>query len=236
MTPNEIGALLAYADRLAPRYAPQDKPAATERYRAFGELLADVPGTAPHPDGRDWNALHAVRRHIAESPYPLQASDITRPWLRFKADVLGRHHDPLPAADPDDPQAWRAELLGTRAAVAAGQATPAPYRELLGGTRDQRERQAAARLAALGAYMPRTVQQQLATYRPQRAVRERLAAAGLPDPLDVPCPYEQCRRPAGRPCQNRRGTDRTTPHPSRTDAATTHHAQQNRTTAQEHTA
>lgn len=228
MTPNEIGALLAYADRLAPRYAPQDQTAAAERYRAFGELLSDVPATAPHPDGRDWNAAHAARKHLAESPYPLQASDITRPWLSFKADVLRRHHDPLPTADPDDPESWRAELLGTRTAVATGQAAPAPYRELLGRDFAARDRQAAERLAALGTYVPRTVAQQLATYRPRRAERERLAAANLPDPLSVPCD-NWCHANVGEPCRSisakpgrdpeQRRRPRSTPHPTRAEAA-----------------
>ncbi|MEI5099024.1 hypothetical protein RB200_10740 [Streptomyces sp. PmtG] len=71
--------------------------------------------------------------------------------------------------------------------------------------------------------MPRTVAQALAEFRPRRAERERRATEGLPDPLDVACPYEQCRARAGEPCRTFRRTPRSTAHPSRLDLATTQH-------------
>ncbi|MFE5674509.1 cell surface glycoprotein [Streptomyces erythrochromogenes] len=222
MNRTEAAALLAYAVRLDPRLAPADQAEADERLDQWHELLADVPPTAPHPDGRDWNAAHAVRNHIASSPYRIQPSDIGAPWARFKADTLGRHTDPVPAIDPDDAEGYRAALIGTRRAVASGQAAPAVYRELTGGsTRDERNEFAAARLAALGEYMPRTVKAQLAPMRRRRAERERLATAGLPDPLGVPCPYESCRARAGQPCRGggKKRHERTIPHPSRVDVA-----------------
>ncbi|MFF7234427.1 cell surface glycoprotein [Streptomyces sioyaensis] len=230
MKREEVAALLAYAVRLDPRLAPADQAEADERLDQWFDLLADVPPTAPHPDGRDWHAGHVVRHHIASSPYRIQPSDVSRPWHTFKADVLGRHTDPVPAVDPDNQTAYRAALATTRQAIATGQAAPAVYRELTGGsTRDERNEFAAARLAALGDYMPRTVAKELAEFRKTRSERERLAAANLPDPLDVACPHPPCRARVAQPCQQggKRRTDRTTPHPSRLDLATArHHAQE----------
>ena len=213
----EIGALLAYADRLAPRYAPADENAARERFTQWADLMRDVPPTAPHPNGRSWDASQAVRHHVATSPYPIQPADIARLWHTFKRDVLGRHTYPADSA-PYDPAAYRAELLGGRHAVAIGAATATTYRELTGGPAPA----VAARLAALGEYMPRAVADELAAYRPRRAQREQFAAADQPDALDVPCGW--CRARTGQPCRSP-GTrrDRNRPHPSRLDAATAHH-------------
>ncbi|MFD3829708.1 cell surface glycoprotein [Streptomyces sp. NPDC058621] len=233
MNRTEVAALLAYAVRLDPRLAPDDQADAEERLDQWLELLADVPPTAPHPDGRDWNAAHVVKHHIASSPYRIQPSDVSRPWFAFKADTLGRHTDPVPPVNPDDAKAYRAALAGTRRAIATGQAAPAVYRELTGGsTREERNEFAAARLAALGDYVPRTVRKQLTPWRRTQDQREQLAEAGRPDPLNVPCPHPPCRAAANRPCQQgtKRRTDRATPHPSRLDAATAQY------TPQEHAA
>ncbi|MBC9714056.1 cell surface glycoprotein [Streptomyces sp. TRM66268-LWL] len=216
----EVAALLAYAVRLDPRSAPTDQAAADEVLDQWADLLADVPPSAPHPTGRSWDAAQVVRHHIATSPYPIKPSDVSRPWHDFRRDVVDRHHDPVPAANPDDPAAYRAELLGTRHAVAIGAVSAATFRELTGTSREQREHVAAERLAALGDYVPRTVRDALTAYRPRRAERERLAVEGLPDPLDVPCPYEQCRARTGEPCVNYRRTPRSSAHPSRLDLAT----------------
>jgi hypothetical protein len=220
----EVAALLAYAVRLDPRSAPTDQAAAEETLDQWADLLDDVPPTAPHPENRHWDAAQVVRHHIATSPYPIKPSDVSRPWHTFKADVLGRHTDPVPPVDPDNAAAYRAQLAATRHAIATGQAAPTVYRELTGGsTRDERNEFAAARLAALGEYMPRTVAAELAAHRPRRAERERRAAANLPDALDVACPYDQCRASSGEPCRNRHRVPRATPHPTRLDAATAHH-------------
>ncbi|MGW1760973.1 zinc finger domain-containing protein [Streptomyces mirabilis] len=220
MTREEVAALLAYAVRLDPRTAPADQAAAEETLDQWADLLADVPPRAPHPNGRHWDAAQVVRHHIATSPYPVRPSDVSRPWHSFRRDVVDRHHDPVPAADPDDPEAYRAELLGARNAVATGASTAAPYQELTGGTREERDQLAAERLAALGGYVPRSVAQALAEFRPRRAERERRAAADLPDPLDEPCPHVHCRARAGEPCVNLHRAPRRAAHPSRLDLAT----------------
>ncbi|QHF97914.1 cell surface glycoprotein [Streptomyces sp. NHF165] len=218
MTPQEVAALLAYAARLDPRLAAPSEAEADAQLDQWCNLLSDVPTTAPHPAGRAWDAAQVVRHHIASSPYPLKPSDVSRPWHDFRRDVLGRHTDPTPAADPDDTAAWRAELVDTRHAVATGAALPATHRELASGGPAPEVEQ---RLAAVGRRIPAEVAAALAPYRPRRAERERLAAEGRPDPFAVPCRY--CRARVDKPCRNHRGVPRTAPHPSRLDDATTVH-------------
>jgi hypothetical protein len=232
----EIAALLAYVDRLAPERATQSKAAAGERLEQWATLLAHVPATAQHPDGpeRSWDASQVAARHIATSPYPIKPSDVGGPWEAYRRDVVGRHWDPAPAVDPDDERAYRAALRGTRQAVAVGQLPPAPQHAIEGRPspiRAERDAEAARRLAALGDYVPKTVRDQLAPYRPHRAKRERLAAADLPDPLDVPCTW--CGATVAQPCRARRiapGTDaigyrpKKAPHPCRVEDAQAHHA------------
>lgn len=211
MNRTEVAALLAYAVGLDPRSAPAEQSAANDTLNQWEEVLRDVPPTAPHPSGRHWNAAEAVRHHIATSPYPIKPSDVSRPWYVFRADVIGRHHDPVPAADPDDPESWRAELLGTRHAVATGAAAPAPLRELLGGTRDERDAEAAAVLARLGTYVPRQVRDAIAprtttVHHGQRvAGPERLPRMAA---LAVPCPHTGCLARANRPCKTAGGRER----------------------------
>ncbi|MFZ3569253.1 cell surface glycoprotein [Streptomyces sp. BH034] len=219
MNRQEVAALLAYAVRLDPRSAPTDQHAAADTLDQWADLLADVPATAQHPNGRHWDASQVVRHHIASSPYPIKPADVSRPWHAFKADVLGRHTDAVPAADPDDPEAYRAELLGARHAVATGAATATTYRELTGGP----DPRVAQRLAALGSYMPRSVADELAYCRPRRAAREALALENRPDPLDVPCGW--CRARTGQPCRSGKNgaRQRATAHPSRVEDATARH-------------
>ncbi|MFZ3471439.1 cell surface glycoprotein [Streptomyces sp. 2.9] len=221
MNRTEVGALLAYAVRLDPRLAPEDQAAADERLDQWAELLADVPPTAPHPDGRHWHAGHVVKHYIATNPYRIQPSDIGSKWAAFRRDVLGRHVDPVPAVDPDDGRAYRAALAGTRRAIETGQAAATTHRALTGPMHED----VAARLKALGTYMPPSVAAQLRPLRRRRAERERLATAGLSDPLGVPCPYETCRARTGQPCRGggKKRHERTTPHPSRVDVAAAQH-------------
>ncbi|MFF2014029.1 cell surface glycoprotein [Streptomyces sp. NPDC058195] len=235
----EIAALLAHVDRLAPERAPQSKAAAAERLAQWSTLLAHVPATAQHPDGRDWDVAQVAARHIATSPYPIKPSDVGGPWETYRADVIGRHHDPAPAVDPDDEAAYRAALRNTRQAVAVGALAPAPQHAIEGRPspiRAVRDAEAARRLAALGDYVPKTVRDALAAYRPQRAERERLAAADLPDPLDVACTW--CQAPVGQSCRVRRINPRkhdaigyrpmSKPHPCRVDDAAAYYAARRR--------
>ncbi|WP_406334307.1 cell surface glycoprotein [Streptomyces zaomyceticus] len=234
MDRREIAALLAYVDRLDPGRAPTDRATAGERLEQWSILLAHVPSTAQHPDGRHWDASRVAARHIGTSPYPLKPSDIGAPWETHRADVVGRHYDPAPAVDPDDEAAYRAALRHTRHAVAVGALPPAPQHAIEGRPspiRAVRDAAAARRLAELGSYVPRTVAGELENFRPQRAERERLAATSRPDPLDVVCTW--CKAPAGRPCRVPRVNPNDdaisyrpmkNPHGSRLDDAAAHHA------------
>ncbi|MFK0180028.1 hypothetical protein ACIQVR_29105 [Streptomyces xanthochromogenes] len=218
MTPQEVAALLAYMGRLDPRSVRTDRAEARDQLAQWAELLATVPATTPN----GWDAAEVIRRHVTTSPYPLLPVDLTRAWNAHARDVLGRHVDPTPAADPDDPVSWRAELLGTRHAVAAGTRPPNEQRELTGAMHED----VAARLAELGRYIPPAVEDVLDQFRPGKAARRAAIKAGRPDALAVPCTYckaeanAQCTRGAVGP-DRRRGprAERRTPHPCRVEAA-----------------
>jgi hypothetical protein len=141
---------------------------------------------------------------------------------RMRADRVGRHTDPTPQADPDDVAAYKAEIAATRLAVATGQQEP-DTRELTAGPMHP---DVAARLKALGSYVPRHVDEALDDYRPVKAARRAAIAEGQPDALSVPCGWcdapvdEACRSrridPRGGAIKNRR---RDTPPPSRVEDA-----------------
>lgn len=216
MIPREVAALLAYVVRLDPRMSLDDPAAAAERLAQWCDLLSDVPATA-----HGWDAARTARDYIARNPYRIQPSDVSRPWHTHKADVMSRHvgtFEPTahPHLDPDDVEGYRRALAAERHAIAIGQQAPTTHRAITAGPAAA---EVERRLAQLGTYMPRTVAQALATYRPRRAQREELATTGRPDPLDVPCPHEHCRAPKGDPCRNRHRQARPKPHPSRLDAA-----------------
>ncbi|MFF0551061.1 hypothetical protein ACFYUL_19090 [Streptomyces sp. NPDC004311] len=220
MERREVAAVLAYLGRLDPRTIRTDTGEARDQIAQWHELLSDVPLATSH----GWDVRQAVRAHVLASPYPILPVDIARAWRAWRRDRLNRHTDPTPASDPDNPAAWRAELLGTRHAVATGAAAPSTHREITSGPSAGLE----ARLAAIGSCIPPAVRAELAPYRPARAAREAAIAAGGPDVLSVACPCDWCRAPAGEPCRSRRldltggargNARRTTPHPTRADLA-----------------
>ncbi|MEU8975420.1 hypothetical protein AB0D11_40465 [Streptomyces monashensis] len=226
MERNEVAAVLAYIGRLDPRTIRTDTGEARDQIARWHELLHDVPFATAH----GWDVREAVRAHILDSPYPILPVDVARKWRAYRRDRLDRHTDVTPVADPDDPAAWRAELLSNRHAVAAGTAAPSTYRQLTsGGPHPDVE----ARLRAIGSCIPPTVRAELARYRPARAAREAVVAQGGPDALSVQCGW--CHARAGEPCRQRRvGPDgthrgnaaRTIPHPSRVDLASARLGQQ----------
>ncbi|MET9291144.1 cell surface glycoprotein [Streptomyces sp. NPDC003077] len=205
MNRQETAALLAYVARLDPRSTPADQAEAGDRLDQWYELLADVPATAPHPEGRHWDAAQAVRHHIATSPYPIKPADVVRPWQAFRRAALDRHTDPVPDADPDDPAAYRAALLGTRLAVATGAAAPTTLRELTtGGPAPE----LAARLSAVGE-MPSRLRAELA----ERGIGNRRTR--FPE-LSVDCPRADCRARRSMPCKRPSGAElRDHTHPQR---------------------
>jgi hypothetical protein len=161
---------------------------------------------------------------IASKQAFVSPGEIATEIRRTRADRMQRHTDPTPAADPDDPHAYKAELAASRLAVATGQKQPS-QRELVAGPMHP---DVAARLKTLGSYVPRHVDEALDAYRPIKAARRAALMAGEPDALSVPCDW--CQAPAGEPCRSRRivpgggataSRRRTTPHPSRVDDART---------------
>ncbi|MGQ4329283.1 zinc finger domain-containing protein [Streptomyces hayashii] len=225
MDRREVAAVLAYIGRLDPRTIPAGTGEARDQIAQWQELLDDVPFATAH----GWDVREAIRAHVLDSPYPMLPVDVARKWRAYRRDRLERHTDPTPAADPDNPAAWRTELLGTRHAVATGMAAPSSYQQLAQGPR----RDVEARLAVVGSSIPSAVRAALAPYRPARAAREAAVAAGQPDALRVPCRW--CHADKGEPCRSRRldldghargNTPRTRPHPTRMDLAEAELAQQ----------
>ncbi|WP_035799888.1 zinc finger domain-containing protein [Kitasatospora mediocidica] len=219
MMPNEVAALLAYVAELDPRTANSNQAEAAEQLRRWCELLRDVPAIAP--DG--WDAAAVVRRHVAESPFPILAVDVTRPWAAHRRALLARHTDPTPAVDPDDVAGWQAAIRAQRDAVATGQAAPTASREVTSGDPHPA---IVARIAAAGSPVPAEAADALRPYRPAKAAREAASEQGRSDDLSVACTW--CRAPVGEQCRRRtnRGPNRAgswhrraTVHPSRREAA-----------------
>ncbi|AJE87470.1 hypothetical protein SLNWT_7094 [Streptomyces albus] len=221
MDRREIAALLAYIGRLDPRTIRTDPGEAGDQLAQWHELLGDVPMATPY----GWDARIAARQHIRLSPYQILPADVARPWESYRRERLARHCDPTPAVDPDDQSAWRAELVGTRRAVATGTAQPVQARAITTGL-DGSDPRLKARLQEVGSCIPPAARTALAPYRPARAAREAALAQGMPDALSVRCgwclaqPGEPCRRRRTAPDGTARGTaPRATPHPGRLDLA-----------------
>ncbi|WP_327415284.1 zinc finger domain-containing protein [Streptomyces sp. NBC_01233] len=219
MERREVAAVLAYIGRLDSRTIRTDPGEARDQLAQWHELLHDVPFATDH----GWDVRDAIRAHVLDTPYSILPVDVARKWRMYRRDRLDRHTDPTPTADPDDPAAWRAELLGTRQAVAIGTAAPSTHRQLTSGGPHLGVED---RLRAIGSCVPPTISTALAPYRPARAAREAAVAAGQPDALSVRCQW--CHAREGEPCRSRRvGPDgrargnapRPTPHPTRLDLA-----------------
>lgn len=223
MKPSEVPQLLAEIALADPRVRRDDPLERRAQIAMWAGILTDVP--------YDF-AVTAIHRHYAASQWPILPANISTAWTATVRDRMERHtgtFEPTahPHLDPDDIAGYQAALAAERQAVAAGHTPPVDVRELTGAPAAEVQ----ARLDRLGTYMPRQIGEQLADLRPVRRERERLATAGLPDPLDVACGWcdaragEACQsrgiRPGNGPVVNRR---RNKPHPSRVDAATATHA------------
>lgn len=230
----EAAALLNYASSLDGRISRlvADEQRAAHTISRWAEALADVPTKSA--DGA-WDAAHVVRGYYEQRGgdtsarfYAVEPHHLLAAWAEHRREVLTRHTDPTPDADPDNPAAWRAELRATRRAVAHGHTSPARHRAAV-------DPAGQARLTALATgvgrgprrYVPDHVARQLTTYRPRRAAREAALDEGLPDPYAHPCTW--CGAQPEQPCRTRlhrhgrHGTgqnERATPHPCRIDAAT----------------
>ncbi|MFJ8538125.1 hypothetical protein [Streptomyces sp. NPDC093591] len=207
MNSQEAAALCRYVRALCPQ-------------QKFDEYTPDAWHDLLYPFRLDEARTAAVA--IASTQPFVSPGEIAAAVRRTRAERLHRHTDPTPAANPDDPHAYRAELLATRQAVATGQQQPAQH-ELTGGPIHP---DVARRLAELGSYVPHHVDEALDDYRPVKAARRTAIQNGQPDALSVPCDW--CQAPAGEPCRARRvvpgggataSRRRSTPHPSRVDDA-----------------
>ncbi|MFE2033059.1 hypothetical protein ACFXBB_07305 [Streptomyces scopuliridis] len=229
MIDEHIAALLAYAGRLDSRVrrALADPQQSARTIADWTTALAEVPAALPDTG---WDASQAVRRYYEQRAGDRSAQfravephDVLAAWAPHRGELMNRHTDPVPAADPDDPQAWREELLGARAAVAHGHTPPAQYHAEINSAGQKR---LAALMSGVGngrrRYMPEHVARDLAPYRPARAHREAIVAEGIPDPLGVRCPH--CHAQPDQPCQSgyrRNGKGRRAlsgVHPSRIEA------------------
>jgi hypothetical protein len=173
-------------------------------------------------------AIHAAQQHYAEAKWPILPAEIATRWGAVVRDRMNRHNGTFeptahPELDPDDIGGYLTALRGERQAVVLGHTPPAEVKQITAG---QAAAEAEARLAALGSYVPRHVDEVLDSYRPVKAERRAAITAGRPDALAVPCDW--CNARPGEPCRSRRITPgggataqrrRATPHPSRLDAA-----------------
>lgn len=208
MTNEEVAVLVRYVRAVCPQ-------------QRVDEYTADAWYDVLYPFTVD-EARTAIAAHVAAGNAFIAAGEIVTSIRRTRADRMARHTDPTPKANPDDPQAYRDELLATRRAVATGQ-TPPSQHELTGGPMHP---DVAARLKTLGTYVPRHVDEALDEYRPIKAARRAAIENGQPDALAVDCGW--CDAPAGEPCRSRRIVPgggatstkrREKPHPSRVDDA-----------------
>ncbi|WP_372407553.1 hypothetical protein [Streptomyces luteireticuli] len=174
------------------RRAMATEEQAAETIRSWTDALVHVPAEA---SAVKWDACHAVRRYYEQHGgdrsaqfRPIEPADILAAWAPHRAELMNRHVDPAPAADPDDVHAYQAELRATRAAVVAGEVAPAGQRQL---SSHRRSSETAARIAAMGSPIPPHVQRQLAPYRQFRVRRrEALAAQRLIVPAIESCSEE----------------------------------------------
>ncbi|MFJ6615430.1 hypothetical protein ACIQPT_34720 [Streptomyces sp. NPDC091289] len=211
MTPDQIPQLLKQVSYADPRVLPEDPKEVAGLAALWATVLADVPVQF---------AMQAVGIHYARSPYPIKPSDISTRWQAVVRDRMQRDVDPAPPVDPDNEAAYREQLAAHRRAVATGQQPPVEHKALTSGPAAA---EAERRLKAFGRYIPPSVDDVLAAYRPRRAARIATIREGRPDALAVACPVETCRAAVAMPC-TRPGKGQTRhrlagPHPSRVDAA-----------------
>ncbi|MFJ6143089.1 hypothetical protein ACIQH7_05790 [Streptomyces anulatus] len=204
----QLIAEIALAD---PRIRRTDEMEQVAQISMWAGILAEVP--------YDF-AVSAVHQHYATSQWAILPANIATRWQAVVRDRMQRDVDPAPPVDPDNESAYRHALAAHRRAVATGQEPPVEHKALSAGPAAA---EAERRIAAFGRYIPPSVDDVLAAYRPRRAARIATIREGRPDALGVACPVETCRAAAGTGC-TRPGKGQTRhrlagPHPSRVDAA-----------------
>ncbi|MGP9019587.1 zinc finger domain-containing protein [Streptomyces sp. BR1] len=136
MNHEHVAALLHHAaalDSRLHRTMATDQQAAT-LIRTWTDVLRDIPAVV---ECVRWDAAVAVSRFYDQSGgdrsakfHAIQPSDIRAAWSPHRAELMNRHVDPTPAADPDDVGAYLSELRADRAAVASGRVAPSGQRRL----------------------------------------------------------------------------------------------------------
>ncbi|MFF2009145.1 hypothetical protein ACFVWY_08740 [Streptomyces sp. NPDC058195] len=211
METEQIPQLIAEIALADPRVKRDDRTERRAQALMWAGILADVP--------YDF-AVTAAHRHYAKSTWPILPADIATQWAATVRDRMARDVDPAPPVDPDDATAYRHALAAHRRAVATGQQAPVEHHALTTGPAAA---EVERRMAALGSYMPPTVRDALAPYRPAAEARIAVIREGRPDALGVDCPVETCRAATGQPCsrpaRDHRRHRLAAPHPSRTDRA-----------------
>lgn len=212
MDPEQIPQLIAEIALADPRIRRTDEMEQVAQISMWSGILAEVP--------YDF-AITAVHQHYATSQWAILPANIATRWASVVRDRMNRDVDPAPPVDPDNETAYRTALAAHRRAVATGQEPPVEHKALTSGpAAEEVER----RMAALGTYMPPSVRDTLAAYRPAAAARATAIRAGQPDALAVACPVETCRAAekdsCTRPGKGGRRHRLNQPHPSRIDAAT----------------
>lgn len=212
MDPEQIPQLIAEIALADPRIRRTDEMEQVAQISMWSGILAEVP--------YDF-AITAVHQHYATSQWAILPANIATRWASVVRDRMNRDVDPAPPVDPDNETAYRTALAAHRHAVATGQEPPVEHKALTSGpAAEEVER----RMAALGTYMPPSVRDTLAAYRPAAAARATAIRAGQPDALAVACPVETCRAAekdsCTRPGKGGRRHRLNQPHPSRIDAAT----------------
>ncbi len=219
MNRREAASVLNFAGSIDSRIrrSLNDPRQAARTIDEWAEALAHVPATTE--DG-GWDVAHAIRRfyeqrqgdhtarYFAVEPHHLLAA-----WADVRSARLVRHTDPVPAADPDDVDAYRAALLDNRRAVAAGHEPPHQYRAAL------TQRDVATLTAGIGA-MPDVIPPAAAEHLRRAGLGSRRDA--LPE-LGIACPVPTCRARERRRCVTPHGRElRTHVHGRRRDAWAVH--------------
>ncbi|MGW0134856.1 zinc finger domain-containing protein [Streptomyces sp. NPDC003299] len=199
--------------------------------RTVGEADARAWAAALHSVPLDDDARAAVARHYSETDRWLTPAHVIQQRAKIRRERLDRAnvlYDGNPGETGAESIARRRALT---AAIADGRIEPQTVPQALGlapGTAPRALTGGPARnveraLKDIGRAIPDEAAEQLRPYRTARAQREALAAAGLPDPLAVPCAW--CKATPGQPCRmgKNRARTRTSPHPCRLDDAHARH-------------
>jgi hypothetical protein len=201
--------------------------------RTVGEADARAWAAALNAIPLDDDARAAVARHYAETDRWITPAHVIQQRAKIRRDRLDRANVLYEGRPGETGAESIARRRALERAVADGRIAPqsatqavglaprtAPH-ELTGGPAPDVE----AALEGIARRIPDEVAEQLSTYRPVRAQREALAAAGLPDPLSVACTW--CLAAPGQPCRLGKSKRERDPHPSRlADARARHNARQ----------